>query len=79
LENRREEIPRNRQGDNIKLDLREIMCEGADLIQLTLVRAQQRTVVNTVMNVWLSYAAGNFLISQVTIRFSLRAVLYGVS
>jgi hypothetical protein len=42
--------PRRRWEDNIKMDLREIGCGGADWIDLAQDRDMWRTVVNTVMN-----------------------------
>jgi hypothetical protein len=42
--------PRPRWVDNIKVDLREMGCDGMDLIDLTQDRDQWRAHVNTVMN-----------------------------
>jgi hypothetical protein len=42
--------PRRRWEDNIKMDLREVWCGGADLIDLAQDRDRWRAVVNTVMN-----------------------------
>jgi hypothetical protein len=36
--------------DNVKMDLREIGCNGVDLIDLAKEREQWRALVNTVMN-----------------------------
>jgi hypothetical protein len=36
--------------DNIKIDLREVGCEGVDWIQLTQDTDQRRTHLNTVLN-----------------------------
>jgi hypothetical protein len=47
------ERPRRRWKDNIKLDLREIVIDGANWIQLAQDRVQWRTFVNTVMNLQL--------------------------
>jgi hypothetical protein len=55
--------PRRRWEDSIKMDLREIGIDGADLIWLCQVRVQWRAFVNTVM----------------TIRFSMVIVLHGLS
>jgi hypothetical protein len=44
--------PRRRWEDNIKLDLREIGTDGANLIRLAQYRVQWRAFVNTVMNLW---------------------------
>jgi hypothetical protein len=42
--------PRHRWVDNIKMDLREIGCDGVDWIELAQDRDQWRVLVNTVMN-----------------------------
>jgi hypothetical protein len=42
--------PRRRWEDNIKMDLREIGIDGANLMQLTQDRVQWRACVNTIMN-----------------------------
>jgi hypothetical protein len=42
--------PRRRWEDSIKLDLRGIWIDGANLIQLAQDRVQWRAFVNTVMN-----------------------------
>jgi hypothetical protein len=42
--------PWRRWEDNIKMDLREVGWEGADLIDLAQDRDRWRAVVNTVMN-----------------------------
>jgi hypothetical protein len=42
--------PRRRWVDNIKMDLREIRCDGMDWIELVQDRNQWRALVNTVMN-----------------------------
>jgi hypothetical protein len=42
--------PRRRWVDNIKMDLREIECDGRDWIYLAEDRDQGRILVNTVMN-----------------------------
>jgi hypothetical protein len=42
--------PRRKWEDNIKMDLRETVIDGANWIQLTQDRVQWRTCVNTVMN-----------------------------
>jgi hypothetical protein len=42
--------PIRRWVDNIKMDLREIGCDGMDWIDLAHDRDQWRTVVNMVMN-----------------------------
>jgi hypothetical protein len=42
--------PRRRWLENIKIDLREIECDGMDWIDLAQDRDQWRALVNTVMN-----------------------------
>jgi hypothetical protein len=42
--------PRRRCVDNSKIDLREIICDGMDGIDLAQNRDQLRSFVNTVMN-----------------------------
>jgi hypothetical protein len=42
--------PRRMWVDNIKMDLREIGCDGMDWIDLAQNRDQGRALVNTVMN-----------------------------
>jgi hypothetical protein len=42
--------PRHRWADNIKIDLREIVWDGMDWIDLAQDRDQWRALVNTVMN-----------------------------
>jgi hypothetical protein len=44
--------PRRRWVGNIKMDLREIGCDGMDWIDLSQDRDQWRAFVNTVMNLW---------------------------
>jgi hypothetical protein len=42
--------PRRRWDDNIKMDLKEVVCEGMDWIELTQGRDRWRALVNAVMN-----------------------------
>jgi hypothetical protein len=44
--------PRFKREDNIKLDLREIGIDGANLIQLAWDRVQWWAFMNMVMNLW---------------------------
>jgi hypothetical protein len=46
------ERPRRRWEDNIKMDLREVGWGGIDWIDLAENRDRWRTLVNTVMNLW---------------------------
>jgi hypothetical protein len=41
---------RRRWLDNIKMELREILCDGMDWVDVTQDRDQWRALVNTVMN-----------------------------
>jgi hypothetical protein len=38
--------------DNIKMDIKEIRCEGVDLIHLTQDRDQWQPFVNIIINIW---------------------------
>jgi hypothetical protein len=44
--------PRRRWVDNIEIDLREVGCDGMDWIDLAQDRDQWRSLVNTVINLW---------------------------
>jgi hypothetical protein len=44
--------PRHRWGDNSRMDLREIGCEGVDWTHLMGDRDQWKALVNMVMNLW---------------------------
>jgi hypothetical protein len=44
--------PRDRWEDNIRMDLREVGCEGVDLVELTSDRDKWRTLVSAVINLW---------------------------
>jgi hypothetical protein len=67
--------PRRRWMDNIKMDLREIVWDGMDLIDLAQDRYQWRALVNTVMNPRIPYKAGKFLSGCTIGSFSGRAQL----
>jgi hypothetical protein len=45
--------PRRRLEYNIKMDLGDIVIDGANWIQLNQDRVQWRTFVDTVMNLWI--------------------------
>jgi hypothetical protein len=53
--------PRRRWVDNIKMDLREIGWDGVDWIDMAQDRDQWRALVNTVLNLQVSWNAGKFL------------------
>jgi hypothetical protein len=44
--------PRRTWVDNIKIDLRDIGCDGMDWIDLAQDKDQWRALVNTVMKLW---------------------------
>ena len=44
--------PRRGWEDNIRMDLREVGCEGIEWIDLALDRDRWRAIVNEVMNLW---------------------------
>jgi hypothetical protein len=57
------------------MDLREIGWDGTDWIDLAQDRDQWRALVNTVMNLWVPYNAGEFMSSCTVGGFSRRAQL----
>jgi hypothetical protein len=63
--------PRRRWVDNIKMDLREIRCDGLDWSDMAQDRDQWRTLVNTIFNLRVPWNAGKFL-SGCTIGSSSR-------
>jgi hypothetical protein len=46
--------PRCKWEDNIKMDLTQVVCEGADQIKLTMERIHLLAFLNTVMILWVS-------------------------
>jgi hypothetical protein len=78
LENRKEKTfgrPRRKFEDNIRMEVRERGWEGVDWMHLVQDRDQWQVLVNTVMNL----QTGNFLTDSVTVSFSRRILLHGVS
>jgi hypothetical protein len=71
--------PRRLWEDNIKMEVTSVGCGGMDWIQLAHDRDRWRAFVNAVMNFRVPSNAGNFLTSCKAVRFSIRAVLCGVS
>jgi hypothetical protein len=55
--------PRCRWVDNIKIDLREIVWDGMDWIDLAQDRDQSRALVNTVIKLRVPYNVGKFMCS----------------
>jgi hypothetical protein len=53
--------PRRRWVDNIKMDLREIGCDGVNWIDMAQDRDQWRALVNTVLNLRVPKNSGGFL------------------
>jgi hypothetical protein len=70
--------PRHRQEDNIRIDPKDIECEGVNRMHLAHHKDQWRALVNTVINLGVPYKAGNFFTSRVNIGFSRRTLLHGV-
>ena len=54
--------PRRRWKDNIKMDLRDVGCEGMDWIELAQDRNRWRALVNAVMNLRAPENGGNVLV-----------------
>jgi len=70
--------PRHTWEDNIRMDIREIWCEGEDWIHLAQDRGQWLGLVNRVMKLRVPYNSGKFLTSWVTISFSERPLLHAL-
>jgi hypothetical protein len=61
--------------DVIRMDLRETAWEVVDWMHLAQDSDQWWNLLNTVMNLWSSQKAGNFLSSQVTIHNFCRILM----
>jgi hypothetical protein len=61
------------------MDLREIGWEVMDWIHLVQDRDQRRGLVETVINLRVPRKEGNFLTNWVTVSFSRRILIHGVS
>jgi hypothetical protein len=70
---------RRRCVNNIKMDLREIVCSGMDWINTVQDRDQWRDLLNTVMNLRVPYNVGKFLCTCTIRSFSRRIQLHEVS
>jgi hypothetical protein len=70
--------PIRRWEGDIKMDHRDIGWEVVNWIHLAQDRDQWRTLVTTVINLWIPQKAGNFLTSSAIISFSGRTLLHGV-
>jgi hypothetical protein len=68
--------PRRRCVNNIKIDLRDIVWDDMDWIDLAQDRDQWKVLVNTIMNLRVSQSAGKFLSSCTIGGFSRRAQLH---
>jgi hypothetical protein len=55
--------PRRRLEYNSKMEIQEVGCGIMESIDLAQDRYKFRALLNAVMNLWLSYNAGNFLTS----------------
>jgi hypothetical protein len=62
--------PRHRWEDNIKMNIQEVVCGVMDWIELTQDRDRWQANVNAVMNLRVTYNAGNFLTSLKPVSFS---------
>jgi len=71
--------PGLRWEDNIKIDLQEVECVGADWIKLAQDRDRWRALVTVVTSLGVPQNAGNFLTSLKPVSISRRTLLYGLS
>jgi hypothetical protein len=66
-------------GDNIKMNLQEVGGDCGDWMELAQDRDSWRTLVNTVMNLWVPKMRGIFCLAAEPVSFSRRILLHGVS
>jgi len=71
--------PRRRWVDNIRMDLQEVGCGYMDWIGLAQDRDTWRTLVSAVMNLRVTWNAGNLSTSCKPVSFSRRTLHRGVS
>jgi hypothetical protein len=71
LEQTRLSRTRRRWEDNINMDLKEIGWEGVDWIHLAQDRDRWQDLVNTVMNLWVLWTAGNVFSNWATVSQEL--------
>jgi hypothetical protein len=71
--------PRRRWEDKIRMDLKEIGWKGVDWLHLAQDRDQGQDLLSTVLNLRIPLKGRTFLTVGVTISFSRRALLHGVS
>lgn len=59
--------------------LTEVGCKELDWIHLSCYEAKWQDHVSTVMNLWITLNAGNFLISRANTGFLRKTLFHGVS
>jgi len=57
------------EGGNIRMDRRDTEWKGVDWMHLAQDRDQWRTLLNTLINPWVSYNAGNLFTGRLTVSF----------
>jgi hypothetical protein len=64
--------------DYIKINVKERRCEVINWIQVIQDRVQWWAPINMIINICVSYKAGNFLTRRATISLSRRTLFHGV-